>query len=145
MEVRFLSQAPFFIMSTEFHQFRFPCKTCIVQACCKEKPEDEVKLYPGHHGLCLAVPELPPNVSYSKGLLECWANLGKKVIDSMTKTEDPKTRKEINNNIPYPYVSLIIHMAGIFVHITHSASWREGELFDFDQFEINRKIKNLHI
>lgn len=132
-------------MSTEFVQFRFPCKTCIVQACCQEKPKDEVKLYQGHDAMCLAIPEIPPNITYSKGLLECWGNIGVGIVNSMQKAEDPKTQTETHNNIPYQYVALLVHMAGIIVHITNSVSWTEGQLFDFDRFEISRKIKNLHI
>lgn len=95
--------------------------------------------------MCLAIPEIPPNITYSKGLLECWGNIGVGIVNSMQKAEDPKTQTETHNNIPYQYVALLVHMAGIIVHITNSVSWTEGQLFDFDRFEISRKIKNLHI
>ena len=83
-------------MSENFVQFIFPCKDCLVRAACKENPDNEAikHLYKDNRHRCLAVPKLPPNVSYHKGLLECMANLGAELINAVEKTEDPQTKTE---------------------------------------------------
>jgi len=133
-------------MSLDFVEFIFPCKDCLVRAACTEKPENEgIKhlFYDKNKPRCLAVPKLPPDVTYHKGLLECWTNIGVRIINSMNKSENPKTQTEIHNNIPYQYVSLIGHMTYLLQWITNSTSWELGQLQDFDRDEIRRKSKHV--
>jgi len=63
----------------------------------------------------------------------------------MHKMEDPSAQKETENNIPYQFVSLIVHMSYVLQWITNSTSWELGELQDFDRDEIRLKLKNIHI
>ncbi len=135
-------------MSQDFIQFTFPCKDCVVRAACTEKPENETIKHlfnDPNSPRCLAVPNLPSDITYHKGILECWANLGVDIINSTQKSEDPKTQIEKHNNIPIQYVDLIGHMSYLLQWIIHSTSWRLGELKDFDQSEIDLKIKRFHI
>jgi len=136
-------------MSTEFIQFIFPCKDCIVRASCKEKPDHEGKLSvlfnDSGRPRCLAVPKLSQDVAYHKGVLECWANIGAQLINSMQKSEDPKTLSETHNKIPMQYVALMGKISYILAYIVNTTSWRVGELQEFDQFEIKQRIKNLFI
>ncbi len=134
-------------MSQDFVQFTFPCKDCLVRAACTEKPENEAikHLFYDNRPRCLAVPKFPPDITYQKGLLECWTNLGVDIINSLRKSEDPKTQTEKHNKIPMQYVTLMSHMLYLLQWISNSTSWGLGELKDFDQHEIKLKIKGFHI
>jgi len=135
-------------MSEQFIEFVFPCKDCIVRACCKEKVDNEGKksvLFHNKNPRCLAVPKLPLDVTYHKGLLECWANLGARLVNSMQKSEDPKTLSETHNNIPMQYVQLMGKLSYILCHMVNTTSWNLGELKEFDQIEIRHRIRSLFI
>jgi len=136
-------------MSKEFIQFIFPCKECLVRAACKEKPdnvaEKKVLFNDNSNPRCLAVPKLPLDVTYHKGILECWAVLGSQLMSALQKSEDPKTQKETHNNIPMQYVHLMGKMSYLLCWIVNSTSWDLGELQEFDRFEIDLRIKNLFI
>ena len=86
-------------MSAEFIQFIFPCKECLVRAACKEKPdnvaEKKVLFNDNSDPRCLAVPKLPLDVTYHKGVLECWAVLGSELMSALQKSEDPKLKKKL--------------------------------------------------
>lgn len=133
--------------SEDFVQFNFPCKDCMVLACCREAPKDNKKiehLYDKLNTRCLAVPKFSSDIkSYSKGLIECWANLGVGIINSMQKSEDPQTCTEINNNIPMQYVQLLGKMSYLIQWIINSTSWEKGQLQEFDAFEIRLKSKTI--
>ena len=136
-------------MSKQFIQFIFPCKECLVRAACKEKPDNvEVKtdlFNDRDNPRCLAVPKLPLDVTYHKGLLECWATLGAQIVNSTQKSEDPKTKSEQHNNIPMQYVALMGKISYLLGWMVNSTSWDLGELQEFDRFEIDLRIKNLFI
>ena len=132
-------------MSEEFIQYYFPCNECLVQAACKDRKNiSSVKNHIKgiNHALpSLGIPKFKEGKSYPKGLLECWANIGKDIMDKLSRTEDTNgTQKDI---LPMRYVHIMISMAEIMCHMVNSASWREGELFDFDRDEIKRKLSHL--
>jgi hypothetical protein len=131
--------------SSEFVQFNFPCADCLVRAACKEQPKNEVikHLYDKNAPRCLAIPELPPDVAYIKGLLECWANLGATIINNMQKSEDPHTSMETHSKIPMQYIMLMGQMAYLFQWIVNSTSWDLGILQGFDKQEIRIKCKGI--
>ena len=152
MGVRFPPLAPKqhgVTMSAQFVQFIFPCKDCLVRAACKEKPDNEgvksVLFNDNGNPRCLAVPKLPLDITYHKGVLECWAVLGAELMSALQKSEDPKTLKETHNNIPMQYVSLMGKMSYLLCYMVNSTSWNLGELQEFDRFEIKQRIKNLHL
>ena len=132
-------------MSSNFVQFNFPCKDCLVLAACKDKPNDETikHLFDAHNPRCLTIPKFPSKVAYSKGLLECWANLGVGITNNMRKTEDPQTCSETNNNIPMQYIILLGQIANLMQWVVNSTSWDEGVLRDFDHAEVKRKCKTI--
>jgi len=132
-------------MSSDFVEFNFPCKDCLVRAACKDKPKNETirHLYDAHNPRCLAVPNLPPDVTYTKCLIECWVNIGTRIINGMQKTEEPKTCRETCNNIPMQYVMMLGHMANLMQWMINSTSWEKGTLHDFDAREIRLKSKHI--
>jgi hypothetical protein len=133
-------------MSAEFIQFIFPCKDCLVRAACKEKPKNNesiIHLYDVDAARCLTLPKFPSKVAYTKGLLECWANIGVGIINRMQKTEDPQTCSETNNKIPMQYVMLMGQMSYLLQWMINSTSWERGELQDFDRQEIRLKCKSI--
>lgn len=135
-------------MSAEFVQFTFPCKDCIVRAACEEQPRNNETinhLYDVNAVRCLTLPKFPSDIAYTKGLLECWANIGVQIINNMQKTEDPKTSKETKNNLPMQYVMLMGQMSYLLQWMINSVSWERGELQDFDRREINMKSKMLKL
>ena len=134
--------------SKEFIQFNFPCKECVVRAACQDQPKDEnlKHLYDMGNPRCIAVPKINTDEkTYMKGLVECLSNIFPTVIDNIDKSEDPETSREINNNIPMQYIMLLGQMSYLMQWIVNSTSWKEGELQDFDAFEVNRKIKNFGV
>ena len=127
-------------MSREFVEFVFPCKECLVVAMCQDYGRmDKPKMYP--RSSCLAVPALEDgNEPYHRLLLECMANMTKRITTAVDKWEEPVgTNKK--NNIPHSYLLMMCHMAGIMAYMTNSTSWQTGKLEPFDKFEINRKLK----
>jgi len=131
-------------MSSDFVEFIFPCKDCIVTAACKNKPENEaIKHLYDSNPRCLAVPVLPPDVTYMKVLIECWVNIGTRILNNMSKSEDPKTCRETNNNIPMQYVMMMGQMANLLQWMVNSTSWEKGILHDFDAREIRLKSKHV--
>jgi len=134
-------------MSQEFIQFNFPCTDCLVRAACKEKPKnnEDVKLYDNINPRCLTLPKFPSKIAHTKGLLECWANLGVKIITNMQKTEDSKTFRETKSNIPMHYIILMGQISYLLQWMINSESWENGELKDFDIREIREKCKHIII
>lgn len=135
-------------MSSNFVQFNFPCKDCLVLAACKNTPKnnESIKyLYDNDAPRCLAVPKLPLDITYHKGILECWANLGVMFVNGLQLSENPKTCREMHNNIPMQYVSMLGHMSGLIQWIVNSTSWEKGILQDFDKVEVNLKAKHCRV
>jgi len=138
-------------MSEEFIQYMFPCFECLVQAACRDYDrlkivKDRKKIKIGNirsDRPSLAVPVFDPNVkSYHKGVMECWANMGASLMDKVSKEEDPIKHQKVDN-LPMSYVHVLQAMAQIMCHMVNSTSWREGELFEFDQVEIKRRLSKL--
>lgn len=138
-------------MSEEFTQFKFPCKICLVKACCQDydKLDEEKKhvLSQRFHDQCLAVP-LPqmkpstviPEKSYHKMLMECWANLGVQICSATQKQYQDGLEK--NNTINEDLFRAICFTADFLQWMVNSTSWsmpHEG-LQKFDSFELDRKI-----
>lgn len=137
-----------FILSNEFYQFNFPCKSCVISAVCKEKPDNakEIILEYPDPVVCLTFPKTDlSKKTYHKMLVECWANLGPKILNNVTKQSSVDYKKEINNNIPRDYLYLMGYMAGILAHMVNTTSWDIGETEPFDHDEINRRLKNLKL
>lgn len=135
-------------MSEEFITFNFPCRECIVRATCKTIPTEKPirDLFDQGSVRCLAMPLIDTeDMTYTKVLIECWANFGHKIICQMSKTEDPRTSMETNNQVPMQLVSMLGHLVGLAQWIVNSTSWREGTLQDFDRREINLKSKVLRL
>ena len=132
-------------MSREFVEFTFPCKECIVTAMCQDytrlKKKDQLDV----RSMCLAVPKFGEKEGpYHKLLLECMANISKRITSAVDKAEDPIGTNTVNN-IPHRYVLMMCHMTEIMVYMTNSTSWETGKLENFDEFEINRKLKLVRI
>jgi hypothetical protein len=125
-------------MSEHFIEYLFPCKDCIIRATCSpNRIPEEIQ----RNGLSLAVPEFEKGKTYHKGLIECWSNIGKKVLDKTSKNSTDGTQEP--DHIPIEYVRLISYMASIICHIINSTSWSDGKLYAFDKDEISRRLKFL--
>jgi len=133
-----------FNMSEQFHQYYFPCVECIVRAACKDKENmmEQIKVRGDVPSLGVPIWDYAEK-SYHKGLLECTVNILKNITDKINKSEPENTPAGLMDNIPMQYVHLFISMADIMCHIINSTSWREGELQEFDRFEIERRLKML--
>jgi len=134
-------------MSEEFIQYYFPCNECLVQAACKDR--DNISSVKNHikginHSLpSLGIPKFEEGKSYPKGLLECWANIVKDIMDRVSREDINNGRKTTKDQMPTQYVHVMIDVAAIMCYMVNSTSWREGELFDFDRDEIKRKLYHL--
>lgn len=131
-------------MSEEFIQYTFPCDKCLVQAACQDYDKEKVKLKNVRSNRpSLALPAFDPTKkTYHKVLMECWANIGRDILDAVSKTEDP-TRHQKTDNLPMPYVHILWAMSQIMCHIVNTTSWRKGELYEFDRMEIKRRLEKL--
>jgi len=133
-------------MSAVFYEFPFPCKDCVVAAICKEKPDNakEIILKFNHPVKCLTIPKNVKEVeTYHKMLLECWANMGIKIIQGVQKQTSVNHKKEINNNLPRDYLYLMSRMTDLLQWMVNSKSWEIGESQDFDKAEVRKKLKLL--
>jgi hypothetical protein len=134
-------------MSDEFYQFPFPCKDCVVAAICKEKPSNAKSIILEYNDpvLCLTIPEVPNKdiKTYHKTLLECWANMGRNLIDHVQKQTSVNHKTELNNNLPRDYLYLMSRMADLLQWLVNSKSWEVGESQEFDISEIEKKLKFL--
>jgi len=124
-------------MSETFIEYVFPCKDCIVRAACSKSTTPESIQ---RNGLSLAIPVFEQGKTYHKGIMECWANLGKKILDKVSKTENSDGKQR--DNLPIKYVFLLAQMTNIICYTINSTSWREGQVYQFDRDEIR---KNLNI
>lgn len=129
-------------MSDEFIQFNFPCSDCIVRAACKNKPTEKGDLYIGYDNPCLALPNLKDK-SYHKMLIECWANLGHDLLNTVKKSEEPEGINK-DNKVPSTYIRAMHQMTSIIQYMVNSTSWREGALYPFDKIDINEKLKSIN-
>jgi len=131
-------------MSEKFYQFYFPCVECLVRPICKDKEKmmEQVKVKGTVPSLGVPIWDYNEK-SYHKGLLECAVNIIKNITDKINKSEPEHTPAAQRDNIPMEYVHLFIDMADIMCHIIHTTSWREGELQEFDRFEIERRLQRL--
>jgi len=129
-------------MSEEFIQYRFPCKTCLVQAACQDL--DRIKSRElNENRPSLALP-IFKDKSYHKGLLECILNLLKQIMDKVSRDGGLKDfDKQDADKLPMAYVHLLIDTSAILCHMVNSTSWREGELFEFDRIELKRRLTQL--
>ena len=135
-------------MSSEFYEFSFPCQGCVVAAICKEKPDNakEIILKFDHPVKCLTIPKNVKEVeTYHKILLECWANMGIQIIQSVQKQTSVNHKTEINNNLPRDYLYLMSRMGDLLQWMVNSTSWKAGESQNFDVSEIEKKLKLLVI
>lgn len=125
-------------MSEHFIEYLFPCKDCIVRASCTPRrlPKNIQR-----NGLSLAVPEFEEGKTYHKGLIECWSNIGKRILDKTSKNSADGT--QLPDQLPIEYVRLISYMTSIICHIINSTSWNEGKLYAFDKDEIGRRLEFL--
>jgi len=136
-------------MSEKFIQYMFPCDECLVQAACQDhdrlrilKNRDKIKPeYIRSDRPSLAVPVFRGK-SYHKGLIECWANMGQSMMGKVSKEEEP-VKHQKKDNLPMAYVHILHAMAQIMCHMVNSTSWEEGELFEFDQVEIKKRLTQL--
>ena len=131
-------------MSLNFIQFTIPCETCLVQSMCEQKANVKEMKLNKYSKTCLGVPDWDMNEKvYMKGLIECWVNIGWSLITKAIseKTERPGIKKSVN--MPYQYIDMLIDIIGTLQWIVNSTSWDEGELYDFDAFEVKYKLKNV--
>ena len=132
-------------MSLDFLQFTIPCETCIVQAMCKDKHyTSDIKLNK-HTSRCLGVPDWDMNEKpYIKGLLECWVNIGWDMTRQLVREKSKgKLEEKKSYSIPNQYIDTFIDIIGTLQWMINSTSWNEGELYKFDSFEIEEKLKNI--
>jgi hypothetical protein len=130
-------------MSEEFFEGVIPCRGCLVRAVCQDLnmvPEELKKRLTEFRSTCLLPPQ--PNSqekNYRKCLLECWANLGYRLVYRMSdgdKKEDPVF---INPRLAV----LIKELAYLSQWIINSSSWAEGKIYEFDLFEITHKLRRI--
>ena len=74
---------------------------------------------------------------YRKGLLEAWANMGWDILSNMRTSEF----NEIPNHASPEFLDLLIELSSLIQWVINSQSWKDGEVHDFDQFEIKAKLK----
>jgi len=138
-------------MSEEFIQYVFPCVECLVQAACQDHDrlriiKDRKEIQTRHirsDRPSLAVPKFDLNdKTYHKGLIECWANMGASMMNKVSKEEDPIKHQKADN-LPMPYVHILIAMTQIICHMVNSTSWEEGTLHEFDRIEIKARLSKL--
>jgi len=138
-------------MSLEFLQFRMPCADCVIQAICKDKHYKSCDLYQFGHCMCLALPAWDPSQKmYVKGLTECWVNLGYELLKALrtAKLENRRIERGLLQkdkcfSVPNQYVDFLIDLINTMQWMINSTSWREGELHNFDSYEIKRSMKNI--
>jgi len=134
--------------SSEFIDFIFPCKACLVRAACKDKVNEMKKaLYGKRAARCLTVPydKVDEKNTHHKMLLECWANLGPKIINHTYIMISDIDSRETENNLPGQYIFLMRDLMGILQWMVNSTSWDLGVLQEFDKFEIKTKLKGLRL
>jgi len=135
-------------MSDEFLEFHFPCKECLVRAVCEEKPEindtDKKRLIERDRTHCLTLPYVSDEKHYHRMIIECWANLGWRVFNSVSNVENPVGVSD-PMKVPIRFVFWLRDIANIMQYIVNSTSWETGKLEDFDKDEINRKVKMLKL
>ncbi len=131
-------------MSEEFIQFYFPCNICLVQAACKDRENVKERVKGINNQVpSLGIPNFEEGKSYHKGLLECWANVGRDIMDRLSRSELNDGSQTTRDQIPTQYVHVMIDIAEILCYMINSTSWSEGKLFDFDRDEIKRKLSHL--
>lgn len=132
-------------MSLQFIQFKIPCETCIVQSMCQDKQDiSDIKLNKNTNK-CLGIPDWDMSEkSYTKGLIECWANIGWDIIKQINR-EKPRglAIKGEPYSVPTQYIDMLIDIIGTLQWIVNSTSWDKGELHNFDSFELERKLKDV--
>lgn len=129
----------FSIVSYEFIEADFPCKTCITQAMCKYVDRLEVKV---KRSKVLAVPEFEEDThTYHKVLMECWVNLGNEIFRNTQTIVASNCKTVKKHGMPYSYLSLMRQMAALMEYMINSASWRDGIEHEFDSIEIDRHFK----
>lgn len=128
-------------MRHEFVVIDFPCKTCLVQACCLKGKQIEEKDV--DRTTVLAVPTPPEDKSYIKMLIECWINFGQEIFSRMDKINDYGTIR--THEIPTDMLFAMIRMTGILQHMVNSTSWNEGKLHKFDTDTLNKKLEQLRL
>lgn len=131
-------------MSEEFIQFTIPCETCIVQSMCMQKEDMKHVKINRRSRVCLALPDWDDaDKIHLKGLFECIINFSWKVTDALTRerVRDPEKTYQ-PRRIPHQYTDMLIDIIGTLQWIIHSTSWHEGELYNFDIFEIKRKLNH---
>ena len=131
-------------MSEEFIQYMFPCHECLVQAMCKEYDGIKKDLKDiGENVPSLAVPIFDQTKkSYHKGLMECWANMGRSIMNKVSKWEEPIGHQK-HDNLPLKYIQILWAMSQIMCHMVNSTSWEEGKLYEFDRTEIKHRLSKL--
>jgi len=121
-----------------------PCETCIVQAMCKDKHYKNKNLNKLTQ-MCLAVPDWDTDRKlYIKGLFECWINLGDKMSQELIRLKLNNRRitdGDTSISVPDQYIDFLFAIISTFQWIVNSTSWREGELYKFDSFEVKEKLK----
>lgn len=128
--------------SEKFYQLPFPCKSCLVQACCM-RGETLSRLH-FENSTTLAVPKVDGK-SYHKALIECWANLGFDIFIGTDYIKSFSGNVVLKHNIPVKIFSLMKDLSYLVQYMVNSTSWRNGKLEDFDIKEINEKLEVLKI
>ena len=77
-------------------------------------------------------------------MIECYANFGPKLLNTIQKSYSP-SGVETHNNIPVGYLLIMLRMVGIMEYMVNSTSWDEGDLKPFDKHEVNLKLKGLQV
>ena len=124
-------------LSEQFIELSMPCTECIVAAICKDKPRSILKkddIFP----FVLAMRKFDEKKKiYRKGLIECWANMGWRLVSNMRTSE----YKQFPKNVAPEFVDVLIELSNTIQYIINSKSWRDGEKHDFDKSEIALRIK----
>ena len=129
-------------MSQEFIQFVFPCKDCLVQAICKDKDHMNSVTNLDKDKVMLGVPLFETGTPYFKGLMECWVNLGSTIIQSLSK-DTIKNTLHTADGIPIPFAQMLLSLPYVLRYMINSTSWVDGQLYEFDEDILKRRIITL--
>lgn len=125
-------------MTTEkFTQIGFPCIDCLVSATCRDKPHNQVADPKDFYPMMLAFRKWDESKKvYRKGLLECWVNMGRMVIDKARDKDCTYKPQSVNP----AFLDFILEIIGILEYIINSTSWNVGQKQEFDIIELQKQL-----
>lgn len=126
-------------MGESFVQLPFPCKDCLVKAACKSHPEESKEF---QNRPILAVPKFEKGKAYTKGIMECWIDLGYILSTKLPLySYNDGLDSDIETSIPKPYIHILKEISRFLTYMMNSYSWRENTILEYDRDELLKKLK----